>query len=109
MNYEIGFYVMTIITMIVVIAAVLVFYLQYHKYQILDKDYDRTLDNWKEYTEKTNEQKQYFWTEIEKLKKENKELKEQNVSHETFNKSYGTPEVVDWLDQQYAREEVKRG
>lgn len=35
------------------------------------------------------------------LEKENLKLKDEYVPRETFNKGYGTPEVVDWINAHY--------
>ena len=104
----------TVIVTILFIAAVMVagviIHLQEKKYQSLNESYTKLLDHWQTYLNKTNQEKQSLWTEIEELEKENKELKEQNVSRETtYNKSYGTPEVINWVEQNYAGEDINRG
>lgn len=110
---------LAVVLAIVVFLFSIFIHLQQRAYKELDKGYEYTLDSWQEHIHKSNKEKQGLWTEIEEMKRENEKLKaiieryekEKNVPRETsYNPSYGIPEVVDWINQNYKDgEEVNRG
>ena len=106
----------TVFIICMCIAAVIITMKEYElKYQ--KGRYEDLREQWKNHVETTNKTKQKLWEEIEEISAENDRMKKiiekyekDNVPRETgYNKSYGTPEVIDWINQQYAGEDVNRG
>ena len=109
----------TVFIICMCIAAVIInmkeYELKYHKGR-----YEDLAEQWKNHVESTNKTKQKLWEEIEEISAENDRLKKiidkyekyekDNVPRETgYNKSYGTPEVINWVEQNYAGEDINRG
>ena len=94
-------YPVIILALLGVLALVIFVYTD--RYRDLKRDYDILFKN---YQDTLGMNYDYQKAEVE-LREKNRELmkqlnEKQNVSRETsYNKSYGMPDVVDWINQQY--------
>lgn len=94
---------MEFVTIILVLAGILglVLFVHFDTKKAMQKEYDYMF---KQYTDAYNKSTALAMENTE-LKIENEQLKEQIVPRETYNKSFGDPDITRWIDQTYGRED----